>query len=142
MMAAKQTARLRKVICSDCGYTARIARSWLAVGLPGCPCGGRLEPDSPADRAFAGLLEQDDVPATMWTAICRENGWEDCIVRKGAAHQAWRRNPDSRVANRRAGAAHCAFAGCHRWVADGAEHCAAGHPQHADVDVAAAAIPF
>ena len=26
------------------------------------------------DRAFAGLIGQDDVPAPMWTAICRENG--------------------------------------------------------------------
>jgi hypothetical protein len=42
-----------------------------------------MEPESPADRAFVGMIGQDDVPAPMWTAICRESGWDDCIVRKG-----------------------------------------------------------
>lgn len=135
-MTAK--TRLRKLSCDECGYTVRIARSWMTVGLPECPCGaGRLEPEDPADRAYCGLLNQDDVPQTLWTAICKANGWEDCIVRKGNAHKQWLRNPDSKLGNRRAGAGHCVYAGCGRWVADGADVCTAGHPQ---VEGAAAAV--
>jgi hypothetical protein len=137
------TCRLRKVSCPDCGYVARVARSWLQVGLPGCPCGGTLEPDSAADRAYCGLITQDDVPAPLWTAICRENGWEDAIVRQGNAYKQWQRNPDSSLSNRRAGAAHCAHPGCGLWVAAGAEFCSAGHPQSDDAGATdAAAMPF
>lgn len=139
-MKRSSTCRLRKVACPACGYTARIARSWMEIGLPGCPCGAMLEPESPADRAFAGLISQDDVPASMWTQICRENGWEDCIVRKGAAHKAWTRNPQSHLDNRHVGAAHCAYPGCGRWIADGADVCTAGHPQHDQAELQA--IPF
>lgn len=142
MKRASGTCRLRKVICPDCGYTARVARSWISVGLPGCPCGGRLEPESPADRAFAGLIGQDDVPGPLWTAICRENGWEDSIVRKGAAYKAWQANPESRLANRRTGAAHCVFPGCGLWVAEGADRCNAGHAQHEHAEPIKEAIPF
>jgi hypothetical protein len=133
---------MRKVACPDCGYTVRMARSWMERGLPVCPCGQAMEPDSPADRAFLGMIDQDDVPAPMWTAICRDNGWDDCIVRKGAAYQAWTRSGKDRLAGRRtAHADHCAYPGCHRWVASGAERCAAGHPQHDDMP-AVAATPF
>ena len=141
MKRSSSTCRLRKVVCADCGYTARVARSWMTVGLPGCPCGGRLEPESPADRAFAGLIGQDDVPRTLWTAICRENGWEDSIVRKGNAFKAWERNPSSHLENRKHGAAHCVFAGCGRWIADGADVCTAGHSQTGET-LEAAALPF
>lgn len=130
MKRSSSTCRLRKVACADCGYTARVARSWMTVGLPACPCGGTLEPDTPADRAYAGLIGQDDVPAVLWTQICRDNGWEDAIVRKGNAYKQWQRNPQSSLANRRAGAAHCVNPGCGRWVADGADRCTAGHAQH------------
>lgn len=35
----KQSARLGKVSCSDCGYTARVTRKWLeSQGAPLCPC--------------------------------------------------------------------------------------------------------
>lgn len=113
----------------------------MTVGLPACPCGGTLEPETAADRAFCGLLEQDDVPAVMWTAICRENGWEDSIVRKGNALKSWTAKDASHLDSRRAGAAHCAFAGCGRWVADGADVCTAGHAQHENA-VLEAAVPF
>jgi SprT-like family len=33
----KQSTRLLKAECPDCGYTVRIARKWLDVGLPDCP---------------------------------------------------------------------------------------------------------
>jgi hypothetical protein len=38
----KQTTRLIKVQCDDCGYTARVTRSWLEVGLLSCPDGEQL----------------------------------------------------------------------------------------------------
>ena len=35
----KQTTRLVKVQCLDCGYAARVTRQWLdKVGTPICPC--------------------------------------------------------------------------------------------------------
>lgn len=35
----KQTTRLLKVECEECGYVARVARSWLEeMGAPLCPC--------------------------------------------------------------------------------------------------------
>ena len=40
-----QSGRLRKVTCPDCGYLARITSQWIAIGLPSCPCGTRMEAD-------------------------------------------------------------------------------------------------
>lgn len=38
----KQTTRLLKVACRDCGYTARVTRKWLdEAGAPLCPCNSR-----------------------------------------------------------------------------------------------------
>lgn len=40
MMLKKQSTRLMKVVCRDCGYTARVTRKWLDdVGAPLCPGG-------------------------------------------------------------------------------------------------------
>ena len=33
----KQTSRMVKVSCGDCGYTVRAARSWILTGVPTCP---------------------------------------------------------------------------------------------------------
>lgn len=142
-MKRSSTCRLRKVSCPDCGYTVRMARSWMSQGLPVCPCGQAMRPDSPADLAYCGLIGQEDVSRSDWTIICRENGWEDAIIRKGAAAQAYERKlaETGGILGRRAGAAHCAYAGCGRWVADGADRCTAGHAQHADAREMAA-VPF
>lgn len=35
--AKKQTTRLLKCVCGDCGYTVRLARKWVEVALPKCP---------------------------------------------------------------------------------------------------------
>ena len=142
-MAAKTrgsaaTTRQRKVTCPDCGYTVRMARSWMAVGLPTCPCGEAMRPESPADLALCGIIGQDDVPAPMWTQICRENGWEDLIIRKGNAAKTW---TTRRAQMRHARADHCVYPGCHRWIANGSERCAAGHAQREDLP-AVAGMPF
>jgi hypothetical protein len=127
-----QTTRLRKVSCPECGYTIRMARSWMSVGLPSCPCGSEMRPESSADLAYCGLIDCEDVSAVEWTAICRENGWTDSIIRRGAAAKAHERHEleAGGFAARRAGAAHCVYPGCGRWIADGAERCTAGHSQH------------
>jgi hypothetical protein len=39
----RQTTRLLKVSCPTDGYTARITRKWIDVGLPICPCGTEME---------------------------------------------------------------------------------------------------
>lgn len=44
----KQTTRLLKVECGQCGYTARVTRKWLEVGPPGCPTHGPM--DMPDDE--------------------------------------------------------------------------------------------
>lgn len=134
------TTRLRKVTCERCGYTVRMARSWMEVGLPVCPCGTEMRPTEGADLAWLGLIGQDDMPAPMWTQICLENGWEDCIVRKGNAAKTW---STRRKQIRTDPAGHCAFPGCGRWIADGADRCGAGHPQHNHVaEPELAATPF
>lgn len=40
---AKQTARMMKVQCPDCGCTARMSQKWIDLGLPTCACGIKME---------------------------------------------------------------------------------------------------
>jgi len=40
----KQSTRMLKLECGDCGYTVRTTRKWIEVGLPVCPCGTTLYP--------------------------------------------------------------------------------------------------
>ena len=139
-MKRASTCRLRKVACEECGYTARITRSWLTVGLPGCPCGGELRPTDPADLALCELIGPEDMPAPMWTAICRENGWDDAIVRRGAAAKVYSRKllEAGGILGRDAGQPQCAYAGCGRWISNGAEYCADHNPARVEAD----ACPF
>jgi hypothetical protein len=39
----KQTTRLIKCQCNDCGYTVRTTARWLEVGAPHCPEHGEME---------------------------------------------------------------------------------------------------
>jgi hypothetical protein len=130
-------ARHRKVSCPDCGYAVRMARSWMLRGLPCCPCGQTMRPDAPADLALLGLIGPDDMSQAAWNAIARENGWE--ILRNHG--QGARLLGLGSLSAPSTPAAFCVFPGCGKWIADGAERCAAGHPQHADVP-AVEAIPF
>lgn len=41
----KDTCRLLKAECPDCGYTVRITRKWIEIGLPVCPCGEEMTTD-------------------------------------------------------------------------------------------------
>ena len=139
------TTRLRKIKCESCGYTVRVTRSWMSVGMPVCPCGCSLSPEAPADLAYLGLIGPDDMPSPMWTAICRENGWEDAIQRRGAAAKAFAAKQlasGGMMGRRVAPADHCVYAGCGRWIAAGADVCSAGHAQHELVAAAGEACPF
>lgn len=40
----KQTTRLRKCECPECGYTVRVTAKWLDVGPPHCPLHGAMTP--------------------------------------------------------------------------------------------------
>lgn len=47
----KQTTRLLKVSCSECGYTARVTRKWLdKAGAPLCPDHGPMTNDQEDDE--------------------------------------------------------------------------------------------
>jgi hypothetical protein len=39
----KQSTRMLKVECPECGYTVRTSAKWLEVGVPTCPCGVAME---------------------------------------------------------------------------------------------------
>lgn len=59
-----KTTRLRKCACPGCGYVARISRSWLQHGLPGCPCGKRLLPtdlDDILEAEASGHVTADEL---------------------------------------------------------------------------------
>lgn len=38
----KQSTRMIKIACQDCGYTARTSAKWIECGLPTCYCGGEF----------------------------------------------------------------------------------------------------
>lgn len=39
----KQSTRQLKAVCKECGYTVRVTRKWLNIGVPVCPCGTEME---------------------------------------------------------------------------------------------------
>lgn len=48
----KQTTRMRKCECAECGYTVRTTTKWLELGPPHCPVHGAMQVeggDDPAD---------------------------------------------------------------------------------------------
>ena len=45
----KQSTRMLKVVCPMEGYTVRMTRKWIAVGLPYCPCGMEMELEDKED---------------------------------------------------------------------------------------------
>ena len=119
MKGSSSTCRLRKVSCPDCGYVVRMTRSWMAQGFPQCPCGGMMQPDSPADLAFLGMIGPDDMGLAAWNAICRENGW--AITRN--AGTAKQHGSGMALAERVAPCEQCEYPGCGRWVKHGETHC-------------------
>jgi hypothetical protein len=47
----KQSTRMIKCECEECGYTVRMTRKWLAVGVPNCPqCDIKLSADNNTDE--------------------------------------------------------------------------------------------
>lgn len=41
----KQTTRMCKLECAECGYVVRTTRKWIETGVPVCCCGGEFEVD-------------------------------------------------------------------------------------------------
>jgi hypothetical protein len=129
-MKRATTCRLRKVQCDRCGCVCRMTRSWMERGLPTCGCGGQMLPTSPADLAFIGAVTSADMSQAAWNAICRENGW-DLTRNQG---QASRRLSEPAI--HAPTKPQCAYAGCGRWTAAGAEYC------HEHTPPLEAALPF
>ena len=133
------TCRNRPIACVDCGYKLLSTRSWMSVGLPTCCCGGAFEPVKDADRAFIGLVGADDMSQAAWNVICRELGWP-IVLNQGQAKQRINRGQaleDVLIDVK----PQCAYPGCGRWIATGADRCAAGHAQSEDV-APVEAMPF
>ena len=61
----KQSTRMLKAECPECGYTIRLAKKWAEVGLPSCPSdGGEL-----LLSGFGGGAEGDGLRALPVTAV-------------------------------------------------------------------------
>lgn len=47
-----QTTRMHKCECPECGYTVRVAKKWIALGVPACPVHPKqkLEQDEPTEN--------------------------------------------------------------------------------------------
>jgi hypothetical protein len=41
----KQSTRMLKLTCHNCGYTVRTTAKWLEQGVPTCPCGEDMTPE-------------------------------------------------------------------------------------------------
>jgi len=39
----KEGTRMLKIVCPECGYTARTTAKWIEAGLPTCCCGTKME---------------------------------------------------------------------------------------------------
>lgn len=56
----KQTTRMVKIECVDCGYTLRTTRKWIEVGVPSCPGCNLVEQPMTVDGQTDGGGEDDD----------------------------------------------------------------------------------
>lgn len=56
----KQTTRLVKCTCAECGYTVRVTRKWLEIGAPGCPSHGAMVADETASPAPGAEDDAED----------------------------------------------------------------------------------
>lgn len=61
----RQTTRLLKVMCWECGYVTRITQRWIDEGLPTCPCGALMNEGNPPRDDEGGDEERDEqlIPA-------------------------------------------------------------------------------
>lgn len=50
MRGKKQTTRMLKLVCCECGYTVRTSQKWLDVGMPTCCCGEDMGLDGGEDE--------------------------------------------------------------------------------------------
>src|SRR3954447_12472537 len=69
--APSSTCRMRKAECRGCGYVIRVTATWMAKGLPSCPCGETMEARCLEDRmvagdvsAFSGMMDTACMPGS------------------------------------------------------------------------------
>jgi hypothetical protein len=108
MPGTVKTTRLRKCECPECGYVARVSRTWLQRGLLECPCGGRLVP-ADLDDVLAAVdaghvtdleLEQHDEYALYMRELRRiEHGRAGKGAKWGALAQAQAKTRDGRMSD-------------------------------------------
>lgn len=48
---------------------------------------------NPADAIECGLMSLDDLPRSLRTQVCRDNGWDDEIVRTSPSQAPGARRP-------------------------------------------------
>jgi hypothetical protein len=81
----KQSTRLIKVMCADCGYTARVTRKWLVFrGAPFCPC----QNDEPARMVVEGNAES--VVNGLSRGTKRGAGWRNILKSSGRTQRGTR----------------------------------------------------
>lgn len=57
----KQTARMLKAECKECGYTARLTKKWIEeVGWPHCPKHGAMHGELPTDETKEDSSDEND----------------------------------------------------------------------------------
>src|SRR5688572_13164189 len=78
--APAETTRLRKASCTWCGYIIRLSRDCISRGLPGCPCGGTLEPECLVD----GLHAPGELGAAAYSELCAR---DDDFARRSDQHK-------------------------------------------------------
>lgn len=55
----KQSTRMLKLTCPECGYLVRTTAQWIAYGFPTCPCGSQLQPPNRPEGPEAGDGEEE-----------------------------------------------------------------------------------
>jgi hypothetical protein len=83
-----QGTRLIKCACPACGYTARITRRWIMVGVPMCPCGGSpMEPELDIHGEDEPSLLGSEPPAsTLIDAVDPAESFSSRLTRHSAAY--------------------------------------------------------
>lgn len=96
-----KTTRLRKGECNACGYTIRLSRRWIAVGMPECPCGaGKLSCPEIEDA----VLCLSDAELYLHPQAAQEMRREEARAMRASRKSGWK------------GGMQPTCGGCHRFI--------------------------